>query len=88
MDEPGRAFFRFADEDHTTGFGGGLELSARFLPTRSIVIVPDARSKGWPEIGNVSLSELILVGGGSACQSSVLFRKTDKAAIGMRRPAR
>lgn len=46
VDEPGRAFFSFADDDHTTGFGGGLELSARFLLTRSIVIVPDARSSG------------------------------------------
>lgn len=48
LNESGRAFFRFADQGETVGFGG-LEQYGEDALLRSVVVLPPQRGKGYGE---------------------------------------
>ena len=72
---PGRAFFRFADDDGVIGFGG-LEGQIRDLLLRSLVVMPDRR---WRGLGGRLLRGLEQEAAARGCKRLHLLTMTAEA---------
>lgn len=74
LGEPGRTFFRFSDASQTIGFGG-FELYGENVLLRSIVMLPEARGKGWGR----TATDLLLEQANNAGAHTAYLLTTDAA---------